>query len=680
MSDNSDSSDSESANSRQVKKIKLSKPKMKKFNVKWLEDPGFKMWLKALPNNNKKCVCKVCNTEILCGKSELTKHALGKKHLKNMVAVKSSSSISSFLTPSSNTVKHQNAVKSAEIRLSIFFAEHNVATHIIDHLTPLLKDIFPDSKVCQDIQLGRTKCTEMIKNVVGKYEINLLVEDLRDTSFSVLVDETTDISSKKCMCVLVRYVKQFRVVTQLLELVQLNASDCSAVGLFNHFKNCFTKFEIPITNIVGVASDGANVMVGKNNSFFSHLKSQVPDVILMRCICHSSALVASAGCAELPSSVENLIRSISTYISGSAKRCAILQEIQEFMQLENTKILNLSTTRWLSRHACIVRILDNWEAIKHFFTLAVFEDKLKSAEDILTEMNNMRSKAYLLFLKYALNFLNSFNALFQSRKILIHKLFDSSETLFKQICSNFLKPESYAVGNLSEINVKHPHNFLDLENINLGIECQEFIHNMPQTEKIDILKMCLRFYITVADQVKTRLPLNNKFFKNLQFLDPDVAFNFNSRTKFNIDIKEVAKMYQNHIDLTKLSVEWQNLPNTFNQFEISDFKNMPLEEMWLKIVDCKNFTEEYLFPNLKTLIKIVLSLPHSNAEAERIFSLVSDIKSKKRNLVGDDSLNAMCVLRSSLQNNNINCTKYVVNEEHLKLHNYKMYTFKNIQN
>lgn len=678
MSDNSNSSDSECESSRQVKKIKMSNPKEKKFNVKWLEDPGFKRWLKAVPNNNKKCVCKVCNTEILCGKSELTKHAVGKKHLRNMAAVNSSSSIRSFITPTSTTIKHQNAVKSAEIRLSIFFAEHNVGTHIIDHLTPLLKDIFPDSKVCQDIQLGRTKCTEMIKNVVGKYETNLLVKDLRDTSFSVLVDETTDISSKKSMCVLVRYVKQSKVVTQLLELVQLNAADCSAVELFNYFKNCFTKYEIPITNIVGVASDGANVMVGKNNSFFSHLKTEVPDVILMRCICHSAALVASAGCAELPSSVENLIRSISTYISGSAKRCAILQEIQEFMQLESTKILSLSTTRWLSRHACIVRILDNWEAIKHFFTLAVFEDKLKSAEDILSEMQDMRSKAYLLFLKYALNFLNSFNALFQARIVLIHKLFDSSEKLFKQICSNFLKPEVYAANsNLSQINVKHPNNFQELENINLGIECEEFIHNMPQTEKNDILKMCLQFYITVAAQIQSRLPLNNNFFRNLQFLDPNVAFNFNNRTKFNIDIKEVAKMYPNHIDLTALSLEWQNLPNTFNDFEISDLKNMPMEEMWLKITDCKNFNEEYLFPTLKEIIKIVLSLPHSNAEAERIFSCVTDIKSKKRNLIGDDNLNAMCVLRSSLQNNNINCTKYAVNDEHLKLHNYKMYDFKN---
>lgn len=265
--------------------------------------------------------------------------------------------------------------------------------------------MFPDSKVCQGIQLGRNKCIDMIKNVVGKYETNLLVKDLRDKPFSVLVDETTDISSKKSMCIFVRYVKQFKVATRLLEVIQLNAADCSAVELFKHFKICFAKYKIPITNIVGVASDGANVIVGKINSFFSHLKGEVLGIILMQCICYSAALVASAGCAEVPSSVENLIRNISTYIFGSAKTCAILQEIQQFMELESTKILNLSTTRWLSHHACIVRILDSWDAIKNFFTLAIFEDKLKSVEDILKEMPDMLDQDSQRLIYFFLNML-----------------------------------------------------------------------------------------------------------------------------------------------------------------------------------------------------------------------------------------------------------------------------------
>jgi len=44
----------------------------------------------------------------------------------------------------------------------------------------------------------------------------------------------------------------------------------------------------------------------------------------------------------------------------------------------------------------------------------------------------------LLFFKYALNYFNNFNALFQSRNILIHKLYESSQQLIRQLADNFL--------------------------------------------------------------------------------------------------------------------------------------------------------------------------------------------------------------------------------------------------
>jgi hypothetical protein len=60
-------------------------------------------------------------------------------------------------------------------------------------------------------------------------------------------------------------------------------------------------------------------------------------------------------------------------------------------------------------------------------------------------------------------------------------------------------------------------------------------------------------------------------------------------------------------------------------------------------------------------------LPHSNAEAQRIFSIMNDVKSKKRNKLGSESLNAICMLRSKLHNDNIKSHNYVVTDNHLKL-------------
>jgi len=59
---------------------------------------------------------------------------------------------------------------------------------------------------------------------------------------------------------------------------------------------------------------------------------------LLKCVCHSSAIIASKACGKLPEICENLIKSISTYISDSAKRSAILCEFQDFFDGERNKI------------------------------------------------------------------------------------------------------------------------------------------------------------------------------------------------------------------------------------------------------------------------------------------------------------------------------------------------------
>lgn len=65
-----------------------------------------------------------------------------------------------------------------------------------------------------------------------------------------------------------------------------------------------------------------------------------------------------------------------SYISGSAKRSAILREFQEFFDVKKNKLLKLSNTRWLVLHKCVIRLLENWEVLKSYFVLAVVEDKL----------------------------------------------------------------------------------------------------------------------------------------------------------------------------------------------------------------------------------------------------------------------------------------------------------------
>ena len=97
---------------------------------------------------------------------------------------------------------HKVDVKSAEIRMSAFIAEHNITIQVVDDLVSVFKKSFKDSRIVRDVTLGRTKCTQIITNCLGERELQKLIDTLKSQKFSILVDESTDITDTKSLSVL----------------------------------------------------------------------------------------------------------------------------------------------------------------------------------------------------------------------------------------------------------------------------------------------------------------------------------------------------------------------------------------------------------------------------------------------------------------------------------------------
>jgi len=113
----------------------------------------------------------------------------------------------------------------------------------------------------------------------------------------------------------------------------------------------------------------------------------------------------------------------------------------------------------------------------------------------------------LLFLKYILNFFNNFNAFFQSRKILIHKLFNNRQQLIRQIGYNFLISEVLTdVFTLNVDNEKNIKNLIDIY-VNVKPECEmNFLATLSVECALKIRLTCLNFYKTVLKRLLKHLP------------------------------------------------------------------------------------------------------------------------------------------------------------------------------
>nr|XP_012147785.1 PREDICTED: uncharacterized protein LOC105663456 [Megachile rotundata] len=184
----------------------------------------------------------------------------------------------------------------------------------------------------------------------------------------------------------------------------------------------------------------------------------------------------------------------------------------------------------------------------------------------------------------------------------------------------------------------------------------------------DSYKVWLKPTVDRIRKMLVRLPLQDPFFKQLHFLDSKIALYDEGRQKIK-DLTLIAKRVSNLIDVTELAFEWRILPSSFDDDDKKELIGLALDKMWKRILDVTNFDGEKMFPNLKSLVAIVLSLPHSNAEAERIFSIVTDVKNKKRNQLSNDTVSSICIVRSSFQSKNINCANFEVDSRQLELHN-----------
>jgi len=116
-----------------------------------------------------------------------------------------------------------------------------------------------------------------------------------------------------------------------------------------------------------------------------------------------------------------------------------LMSFANIFKIQNINFWNF--TRWLSCYLCIDKFLESWDTIKHFFNDIIVSERTKSGKHLLSVMENVDIKAYFLFLKYVLNFFNSFNAFLQAVKTRIHLLQPKFVNFLIEISKNFIKPE-----------------------------------------------------------------------------------------------------------------------------------------------------------------------------------------------------------------------------------------------
>ncbi|XP_030761112.1 uncharacterized protein LOC115886173 isoform X2 [Sitophilus oryzae] len=596
--------------------------------------------------------CKVCETGLRSHKSDLEKHANTSKHKQQACKVDKRQ----LPLPSFGISVANNSIKKKEIILACYVATHTTIRSV-DHLTDIINSFNDNEQTTsfrsqppRELHLHRTKCSAIIKNVIAPSLLNELIEDVGTSPFSIILDESTDVSTNKLLAIMIKYYSQKRndVVTQFLSFISV--VEATAQVLFEKVCEFFESIKLPLKNLIGLGTDGGSNLCGKNHSLFTLLKTkfELNNLVLVKCICHSLHLCASKASEIFADEIDFLLKETYNWFQNSTLRQSKYKEIFSLINNDSkfTKMTKLSGTRWLSRYRAVEKILAQYLELETFFTINANKERCHSAQLLSNAYKNKTNKVYLTFLCPILKQIYYLNLYFQSANVDFYKAFEDVITTIWSLAGQIIKPLIiiHLDKNLELLSnaMKYDQNFLDLDSCDLGYYFEQEIDaaQLNSEEIIGIKKKCFQFIKDLLTQLINRMPNHLDVFLQIRNFSPGLILN-QKRKKFG----ELPLMYANPGTLTDLEAQYRNILN-INWAEIFN-GNIPDDAVtfWKKVVTQKNAAGELMFKDLSLLAFTFLSLPSSNAVVERTFSIMNLVKCKIRNQMMLNLLNSIMVIR-----------------------------------
>ena len=218
--------------------------------------------------------------------------------------------------------------------------------------------------------------------------VNVIMKDIGNSLFSILVDESRDVSMKEQMAVVLCYVDERGCVIERFVGVE-HVVNTTALSLKDAIDKFLSRYGLSVSRLRGQGYDGASNMRGEFNGLKTLILKENPYAYYVHCFAHQLqlALVAVAKKHTEIASLFILTTRIVNVVGASAKRCDILREKHEAKIVEALKSGDISTGRGLNQETSLKRPGDTrWGS--HYGTLLNLISMFSSIVDVLEVIVN----------------------------------------------------------------------------------------------------------------------------------------------------------------------------------------------------------------------------------------------------------------------------------------------------
>ncbi|XP_060195472.1 uncharacterized protein LOC132624761 [Lycium barbarum] len=449
-----------------------------------------------------------------------------------------------------------------------------------------------------------------IVNACAKETVKAIIGDLNGDYFSILVDESKDISHKEQIALVLRYVdKNGEVVERFISLVHVN--DTSACSLKKEIYCLLFNHSLSPSKIRGQGYDGASNMRGEINGFKTLIMKDSPLAYYIHCFAYQLQLTLVT-IAKKHEDVEDFfdhVTNVLNVVGGSFKRRDMIRhpQAEKLEQLLESLIKHEGSTT--SDRNQEKYLLTEIKTFKFVFMLYLMLKVLAMSNE-LSKILQKKDQDII----NVVEFLNIAKEILQDMretgwKPLLDDVFsfcDAQDILILKL------DESYFLGKSKRKSS--------------GVCYSHHLHIEIFCAVIDVQLQELNDRFDVA---------SSDLLLGMGSLNPINSFaNFDKGR-----IMTLAKCYPDEFD----EVQIRDLSYQLDTFIFHmrsgnpKFSNLQgIRDLAKALVEA-NFVDTYSLVYL--LVKLTMILPVATATVERAFSTMKQIKNEVRNGIGDQYLN-----------------------------------------
>lgn len=438
-----------------------------------------------------------------------------------------------------------------------------------------------------------------------------------ERKISIIIDESTTVSSKSVLVICLRCAlsEDSEVVSFFWDLVELESTTADVIKneILKNLNSYGINEDFLKKHLVGLACDGASVMLGRQNGVAAQFLKLFPDIIIWHCLNHRLELAVSDARNEVQgiNHFHSFIDKLYSLYSMSPKNQRELNICAASLEERLKKIGKIFTIRWVaSSQRTVKAVWENYSALNKHFSEAKLDNQRDSKERAKFQgLENMLSSVQFLenlgVMYDALNELTGLSLELQKRNTSLEEAQNAIKRtikVFESMCSSV--PGEY---HKKALRAAEDKKIRDIQ-----------LHESKKVVKID----SKQFFRSLVNNLNSRL-VENVF--TASHLSTSSIQNKDDRMTRIISASKV--LYKNNwpststLDICYGDESIGSLCNFFHILEKRRYINA-----------FRMYVENREIPiELMPLIKIVETIPISTAECERAFSTMNEIHTEKRN-------------------------------------------------